>query len=49
MMSSETLQIQEHKSAKFGYLFMMSVDTLGTLNSESFCECVLSCVYCGVS
>jgi hypothetical protein len=28
---------------------MMSVSTLGTLNTESFCECVLSCVKLVVS
>ena len=36
-------------SAKFGYLPMMSVATLGALNAESFCECVLSCVKLVVS
>jgi hypothetical protein len=41
MVRSVALQIQEDKSAKFGYLPMMA--TLGTLNVESFCECVLSC------
>ncbi len=34
---------------KFGYLSMMTVDTLGALNVESFCECVLSCVKLVVS
>ena len=28
---------------------MMTVDTLGVLNTESFCECVLSCVKLVVS
>ena len=42
-------RIQQGKSAKFGYLPMMSVDTLGVLNAESFCECVLSCVKLVVS
>jgi hypothetical protein len=28
---------------------MMTVDTLGALNTESFCECVLSCVQLVVS
>jgi hypothetical protein len=28
---------------------MMVVDVLGTLNTESFCECVLSCVKLVVS
>jgi hypothetical protein len=44
MLWSEDLRIQEGKSAKFGYLPMMTVTTLGALNTESFCECVLSCV-----
>ena len=47
--SSETLRIQQDKSAKFGYLSMMVVTTLGSLNTESFCECVLSCVKLVVS
>jgi hypothetical protein len=37
------------KSAKFGYLSMMSVTTLGALNAESFCYRVLSCVKLVVS
>ncbi len=49
MLRSESLLIQRVKSAKFGYLPMMSVDTLGALNSESFCERVLSCVKLVVS
>ena len=49
IMRSETLRIQEHKSPKFGYLPMMTVTTLGSLNTESFCECVLSCVKLVVS
>ena len=44
MLRSETLLIQRGKSAKFGYLPMMAVATLGALNAESFCERVLSCV-----
>ena len=28
---------------------MMTVDTLGVLNTESFCECVLSCLKLVVS
>ena len=46
---SETLLIQGDKSAKFGYLPMMTVTTLGALNAESFCERVLSCVKLVVS
>jgi hypothetical protein len=46
---SEVFRIQQDKSPKFGYLTMMSVDTLGALNTESFCECVLSCVKLVVS
>ena len=49
MLRSETHRIQQGKSAKFGYLLMMVVDTLGSLNTESFCECVLSCVKLVVS
>jgi hypothetical protein len=49
MLRSESLLIQRVKSAKFGYLPMMSVATLGALNSESFCERVLSCVKLVVS
>ena len=41
---SETFRIQQGKPAKFGYLPMMAVATLGDLNTESFCERVLSCV-----
>jgi hypothetical protein len=41
---SESLRIQHGKSAKFGYLSMMTVATLGALNAESFCERVLSCL-----
>ena len=44
MLWSESLRIQQGKSAKFGYLSMMVVATLGAVNAESFCECVLSCV-----
>ena len=46
---SESLRIQDGKSAKFGYLSMMTVTTLGSLNTESFCERVLSCVKLVVS
>ncbi len=46
---SETLRIQQGKPAKFGYLPMMAVATLGALNAESFCERVLSCVKLVVS
>ena len=49
MFRSESLRIQQDKSAKFGYLPMMAVATLGALNAESFCERVLSCVKLVVS
>ena len=49
MVRSESLLIQRGKAAKFGYLPMMSVATLGALNAESFCERVLSCVKLVVS
>jgi hypothetical protein len=49
MLRSEAVLIQRGKSAKFGYLPMMAVATLGALNAESFCECVLSCVKLVVS
>ena len=49
ILRSESLRIQHAKSAKFGYLTMMSVATLGALNAESFCERVLSCVKLVVS
>ena len=49
MFRSETLRMQQGKSAKFGYFPMMTVNTLGALNVESFCERVLSCVKLVVS
>ena len=49
MMRSETLLIQQRKPTKFGYLPMMVVTTLGDLNTESFCERVLSCLKLVVS
>ncbi len=49
MLRSESLRLKKGLSAKFGYLPMMAVATLGTLNAESFCECVLSCVKLVVS
>jgi hypothetical protein len=49
MFRSESLRIQQGKSAKFGCLPMMEVTTLGSLNTESFCESVLSCVKLTVS
>ena len=49
MFRSESLRMQKGQSAKFGYLLMMSVATLGTLNAESFRERVLSCVKLVVS
>jgi len=49
MLWSDSLRMQKGKSAKFGYFPMMTVATLGVLNAESFCECVLSCVKMVVS
>ena len=49
MVWSESLLIHRGKVAKFGYLPMMAVTTLGALNAESFCERVLSCVKLVVS
>jgi hypothetical protein len=49
MMRSESLRLKKGLSAKFGYLPMMAVATLGALNAESFCERVLSCVKLVVS
>jgi hypothetical protein len=49
MLRSDALRIHQCKSAKFGYLLMMTVATLGALNTESFCERVLSCLKLVVS
>ena len=49
MLRSESLRIQQSKSATFGYLPMMTVATLVVLNTESFCERVLSCLKLVVS
>jgi hypothetical protein len=49
ILRSESLRMQYDKSAQFGYLSMMSGTTLGALNTESFCERVLSCVKLVVS
>jgi len=49
ILQSDSLRIQSCKSVKFGYFPMMSVLTLGTLNDESLCERVLSCVKLVVS
>ena len=49
MLRSESLRLKKGLSAKFGYLPMMAVATLGALNAESFCERVLSCVKLVVS
>jgi hypothetical protein len=49
ILRSESLGIQHGKSGKFGYLSMMTVVALGDLNTESFCERVLSCVKLVVS
>jgi hypothetical protein len=49
ILRSESLRLKKGLSAKFGYLPMMAVATLGALNAESFCERVLSCVKLVVS
>ena len=49
ILRSESLRLKKDLSAKFGYLPMMVVATLGALNAESFCERVLSCVKLVVS
>ena len=49
MMTSESLLIQQRKPTKFGYLLMMTVVTMGVLNTESFCESVWSCLNLVVS
>ena len=49
MMTSESLLIQQRKPTKFGYLLMMTVVTMGVLNTESFCESVWSCLKLVVS
>jgi hypothetical protein len=49
MLRSKSLRLKKGLSAKFGYLPMMTVATLGALNTESFCERVLSCVKLVVS
>ena len=40
----EKMCIQKGMTTKFRYFPMMSVSTLGTLNTESFSDRVLSCV-----
>jgi hypothetical protein len=47
MLRSDTLRIHQRKRTKFGYLPMMTVTVLDVLNTESFCESVLSCVKLG--
>ncbi len=49
MLRSESLRILQVNLPKFGYLPMMSVATLGVLNTESLYERVLSCVNLVVS
>ena len=49
MLKSDKQRVKGGQSAKFGYLSMMSVTTLGVLNAESFCESVLSSVKLVVS
>jgi hypothetical protein len=49
MLCSEVLLIKRGNSEMFEYLPMMAVATLGALNTESFCERVLSCVKLVVS
>jgi hypothetical protein len=46
MLWSEDLRIQEGKSAKFGYLPMMTVTTLGVLNSSVGVSCLVSSLLC---
>ena len=44
MLKSDKQRVKTGQSAKFGYLPMMVVTTLGVMNAESFFELVLSCV-----
>ncbi len=44
MLKSDKQRVKGGQSGKFGFLSMMPVTTLGVLNVESFCECVLSWV-----
>ncbi len=43
MLKSDKQRVKTGQPAKFGYLPMMVVATLGVVNAESFCERVLSC------
>ncbi len=38
MLKSDKQRVKGRQPAKFGYLPMMAVATLGALNAESFCE-----------
>jgi len=49
MLKSDKERVKGGQPAKFGYLPMMAVATLGALNAESFCERVLSCLKLVVS
>ncbi len=49
MLKNDKQRVKGGQVVKFGYFPMMSVTTLGVLNVESFCECVLSCVKLVVS
>ena len=44
MLKSDKQRVKGGQPAKFGYLPMMSVATLGALNAESFCERVTGLV-----
>ena len=49
MLKNDKKRVKTGQSSKFGYLPMMTVATLDVLNTESFCECVLSFVKLVVS
>ena len=49
MLKSDKPRVKEGQSTKIRYLSMMTVTTLGSLNTEFFCECVESSVKLVVS
>jgi len=49
MLKSDKQRVKGGQPANFGYLPIMPVATLGSLNAVSFCERVLSCVKLVVS
>ena len=49
MLKSDKQRVKGGQSAKFGFMPIMVVATLGALNADSFCERVLSCVKLVVS